>query len=955
MNKVKLTCIKIILPTILLILLTQFCLAQNILGTVKDESNSQVLIGATVNIKDTQIGAVTNADGNFELVYSGNYPVTIVVRYIGYQTFEKQITDNNGGKRIQFLVKKNATALKNIVITDNRLTEKQKESPLTVEALDYIAIKQTSSFNFYEGLGQLKGVDITSASLGFKVINTRGFNSTSPVRSLQLIDGVDNQSPGLNFSLGNFLGACDLDVVKVDLVVGASSAFYGPNAFNGVLSITTKDPFLTQGLSVSVKGGERALLETCVRYAKGFKNKEGKYKFGFKVNGLYMRANDWEATNDAPTEDSKDGKENPGGYDAVNKYGDEFNTSYDYTSPGNVWKNFTGLNRFYRTGYWEKDLVDYNTNNAKLAASLHYKFNDSIEAIIGSNFGTGTTVYQGDNRYSLKNILFLQNRIELRQKNKFFIRAYSTNEDAGKSYDAYFTALLLQQYAKGDIDWKTDYANYWSIQTLGNITGKVKGLPNYPTSDPTNVELINQVLALYQDSLFKWHSQAEDYANNSSLSFFQTQFYKPGTVAFDSALNYITSRLSYAEGGTRFFDKSSLYHVQGEYIFKPKFMNITLGGNFRMYAPNSRGTIFSDTSDAKITNKEAGLYTGADKKFLNDKLKISATFRADKNENFDMVFSPAASAVYNIEKHTFRFSFSSAVRNPTLADQYLYYNVGRAILLGNLNGYDSLVTIESLVNFFNSQKKDTLSYFNVNPIQPEKVRTFEVGYRASLFKHIYVDASYYFSYYKSFIGYKIGADIEYNSLFNTINALQAYRVASNADGIVTTNGFTIGVNYFFKKYFTINGNYSLNVLNKKEDQDPIIPAFNTPKHKFNLGISGRDINGHIRSLKIKNFGFNANYKWVQGFTFEGSPQFTGALPTYDMVDVQMNKFFPKMNLTAKVGASNLFGIVPLFNTEVEKLGDRISNALNNKHLEVYGGPFIGRLAYISLVYEIKYF
>ena len=184
MNKIKLTCIKIILPTIFLILLTQFCLAQNILGTVKDESNSMALIGATVNIKDTQIAAVTNADGNFELVYSGNYPVTIVVRYIGYQTFEKQILDNNGGKRIQFLVKKNATALKNIVITDNRLTEKQKESPLTVEALDYIAIKQTSSFNFYEGLGQLKGVDITSASLGFKVINTRGFNSTSPVRSL---------------------------------------------------------------------------------------------------------------------------------------------------------------------------------------------------------------------------------------------------------------------------------------------------------------------------------------------------------------------------------------------------------------------------------------------------------------------------------------------------------------------------------------------------------------------------------------------------------------------------------------------------------------------------------------------------------------------------------------------------------------------------------------------------
>lgn len=79
-------------------------------------------------------------------------------------------------------------------------------------------------------------------------MNTRGFNSTSPVRTLQVIDGVDNQSPGLNFSLGNFLGASELDVINQEIVVGASSAYYGPGAFNGVISMTTKDPFKYQGL-----------------------------------------------------------------------------------------------------------------------------------------------------------------------------------------------------------------------------------------------------------------------------------------------------------------------------------------------------------------------------------------------------------------------------------------------------------------------------------------------------------------------------------------------------------------------------------------------------------------------------------------------------------------------------------------------------------------------------------
>ena len=91
-----------------------------------------------------------------------------------------------------------------------------------MEQLDAIAIKETPAISFYNGLGNLKGVDMTTASLGFTIINTRGFNSTSPVRSLQIIDGVDNQAPGLNFSLGNFLGVSELDINGVELIAGAS-------------------------------------------------------------------------------------------------------------------------------------------------------------------------------------------------------------------------------------------------------------------------------------------------------------------------------------------------------------------------------------------------------------------------------------------------------------------------------------------------------------------------------------------------------------------------------------------------------------------------------------------------------------------------------------------------------------------------------------------------------------
>ncbi len=310
------------------------------------------------------------------------------------------------------------------MVRGQRIDDKQKAAPLTVENLDAIAIKETAAVSFYNGLGNLKGVDMTTASLGFTVINMRGFNSTSPVRSLQIIDGVDNQAPGLNFSLGNFLGSSELDVNKVDLVVGASSAFYGPNAFNGVISMESKNPFVHRGLSVSLKTGERNLLEGAFRFADAIKNKAGHAVFAYKLNLFGLRANDWVADNYDPISEAEGNQvfaaQNPGGWNAVNIYGDEYAGRFTSTYDARA-----GLNSFHRQGYKEIDVVDYNTKNVKAGIALHFRLNpakefESPELILASNYGTGTTVYQGDNRFSLRGIQFYQNRIELRKKDKLF-------------------------------------------------------------------------------------------------------------------------------------------------------------------------------------------------------------------------------------------------------------------------------------------------------------------------------------------------------------------------------------------------------------------------------------------------------------------------------------------------------------------------------------------------------
>ena len=991
-------------------------------GTVYDKNSKESLIGANVIIPSSSKGTMTDFDGFFQLEVS-TLPIDIEISFIGY---EKKVVTVNDTEALKIFLGEDKLILSEIVITDSRLTKKQKQSAITVEVLDILAIKETPAASFYEGLGALKGVDVTSASLGFKIINTRGFNSTSPVRSLQIIDGVDNQSPGLNFALGNFLGSSELDLKKVEIIVGANSALYGPNAFNGVISMETKDPFQFPGLSAQLKGGARNLGEVAVRYAHVFKNKDDEDVFGAKFNFYRMVADDWVANNYDQTYDSPSLTTNPGGYDAVNRYGDE------YYAEWNDIKEFPGLGTFHRTGYREDDLADYNTENIKMNMALYYKPTAKTELIYATNYGTGTTVYQGDNRYSLNGLKFFQNRLEFRQKDKFFIRVYETHEDAGDTYDIVATANSLMNMAQDNFSWTSDYATLWKdyvpevqqfegwipIEILSEDTD---GNGQIDILDPGFYEAWQEnnqsVLNANQDALSVFHQLVSD-SINSIPGQQGSSYLTPGTPEFDEAFNNITTQTRYDKngnlvGGTKFYDKSKLYHAQAEYKFELGENRFTVGTNARFYKPDSDGSIFQDgfvqhyndrylyddggnptlsndtivdwiivdnvlvadtsitsthlfevdtiINDLVITNKEFGVYAGYQRDFFSETLKLSASARMDKNQNFDYLFSPAASIVYTpSEKDVIRLSLSSAIRNPTLTDQYLNYDIGPAILLGNLNGfgYDQyFVNIDSLKQYFIGAlvNPDALigGLMKVDPIKPEKVKTIEAGYRTTLFNKLYVDASFYYSIYEDFIGYQTGASFKFGSTKvaseqdvidgwaavagDTIDnyndlllpSIQGYRVAANAQDKVTTKGFTLGLNYFFNQYLTINGNYSWNKLNKKGTDDPIIPAFNTPEHKFNLGFGVRDINVFGVS---RHWGFSSNYKWVEGFIFEGSPQFTGEVPSYSQLDAQINKAIPEIKATIKLGASNL---------------------LNNNSFQVYGGPRVGRMMYASILFELN--
>ena len=291
-----------------------------------------------------------------------------------------------------------------------------------------------------------------------------------------------------------------------------------------------------------------------------------------------------------------------------------------------------------------------------------------------------------------------------KQKVKEIVKHLGKNKIQGNSYDAVLTAFQMQNAATSDVDFDQLYEQYW----FTNITPKVRALdsnvqwtPWYDnatqTPYPADTVGINSVINNPNnlDSLLSWHSQAENFANSAYTPHGSIDFYEPGTARFDSMMNIITSTASVLDGGSKIVDKSALYHIHGEKIWDTDFAKLTLGVNSRIYTPRSDGSLFSDTGNVTIINKEIGGYVGFEKKVLSDQLIIKSSLRLDKNQNFNLLPSPAASLIYNLsENHNIRGTFTSAIRNPTLLNQYMYYNVGRAKLVGNINGYQNLYTLD---------------------------------------------------------------------------------------------------------------------------------------------------------------------------------------------------------------------------------------------------------------------
>ena len=279
--------------------------AQNgsISGTVLDASSNDPLIAANVTVSSEALtettGSATDANGQYTIANLPPGEYSVKVNYIGYETKEETITLNSGQSlNLDFKLALSAIEYDTYVVTASRRRERIEDAPAAISVITAKSIRRESNTNLGDYLKSVKGVDFTQSGVDSYNLSARGFNSSFSSRLLTLTDGRMANVPSLRLVAYNVIPVSFEDVEQIEVVLGPSSALYGPNAHSGVLNIVTRAPKDSKGTTFNVQTGFLAqdngkpLKKMSFRHASAWKD------FGFKVSGVALNAYDWEHYND---------------------------------------------------------------------------------------------------------------------------------------------------------------------------------------------------------------------------------------------------------------------------------------------------------------------------------------------------------------------------------------------------------------------------------------------------------------------------------------------------------------------------------------------------------------------------------------------------------------------------------------------------------------------------------
>ena len=941
------------LLSLMAVLLGTFIYAQTtVTGTVIAEDNVPIP-GANV-VFDSTTGAVSDFDGNFTLVVNANPPFDLKISSVGFDTATVNVTAGNLSFTVTLAESQNL--LDEVVISASRTPERLFESPVTVERFDYKDIAQSTGQDFYTSLEGLKGVQVNSGGLLLQAINTRGFSTVYNEGFVQLVDGMDNAAPGLNFSAGNLVGISEIDIQSVEVLPGASSALYGANAFKGIMLMNSKSPFDFPGFNAYIKSGvtshdsagDNLYYDVGARFAHNWDN-----KFAFKAVISYVEGTDWAATDYSDinypqgrfmpgTVDSVDPSVMPD-YNGVNVYG-EVGQTFNMTNVfravvlpalvangtlsggqaaqingivGAFAPNYFGTQTINSTGYKEVDLGDNKASSFKVDLAGHYRIDGNKELIFNSKFGSGNTVLHATNRNMLKNFALQQHKLEYRSP-RLTARAYTTIEDSGNTHDMSALGGRIANAQPGGIaGWFGTYLNTY----FGEVFGLINPNPIQGLNTMLGAILFNGITDFNTLMGALGKSGGDIPAHIASRKAADMNMLVPGSDAFKQAY-YNSTTTPIANGGAAIIDNSKANSFEFNYNLGdlvPAF-DLTVGAQYRDYILRSGGSLFTDY-DGPIKFNELGVYTQVQKSLLDGAVKLTGSMRYDKSQYFDGSFTPRLGAlVFLSPQHNVRVSYQTGFQNPSSQDQYIGLDAGVAVLMGsspdsidrfrmNLVGQSSLTPYTVTGNMVMNNSY-TLGFLNgdysaaqLDPVEPQYVSSREVGYRYNG-KKVSLDVSAHWSKYQNFIAAKNVLTPLYGSVNNVTGLIamsrgdyRVFSVDNNTDEEVTTMGASVGLDSKIGK-FDFGTSFSYNEIDRTNIDPDFETGFNTPKvrTKFSLGST---------ELSDK-FAFNVNARYHNSYMWESS-FLDGMIPANWVFDAQLSFDAPELNGKFKVGAVNLSG------------------------------------------------
>ena len=811
--------------------------------------------------------------------------------------------------------------LSNVVVTASRLEEDLSKSPVSIEKINGRSIYQSAAPSFFDALENLKGVQMLVPSLGFKVINTRGFGNTTNVRFVQLVDGMDNQAPHLGAPIANMLGPSDLDIDAVEIIPGTASALYGMNAINGLANFITKDPFTTQGLRFQQKtginriheeGGAKLFSETSLRWAHVVAD-----RLAFKINATYTSGTDWIAKDNHDLNSNGNsstglfGFDNPA-FDPVNSYGNESPNRRTLLLDG---KNYVVA----RTGYFEKEVVDYSIHNLKGDAAIHYSFAPDKRLIYTYRFANLDNIYQRSNRFRLEDYLLQQHGLAFKSK-AVQVRAYLNMENTGKSYNARSMAENIDRSFKSDDQWFSDYmasfnSAFQTGESITNAHRKARLSSDQGRPQPRTAE---------------FHNLIEQLGNVNNWDYGAALRVKAKMLHMEGQFNLTTNLLHSFQNSTE--------------------IELLTGFDYRTYiiVPDGNYFINPKESGKNLLYSKAGGFIQASKS-IREKLKVSATLRADQNEYYSLKWNPRFTAVYSPTKiHHIRFSFQNGYRFPSVFEAFSNVNSGGVKRVGGLpvmsvgifeTGYkrNSIDAFQAgVIKDVNQsgmtkteailRNQDLLVKNNYTYVEPERIRSTEIGYRGLFFdEDLQIDVDFYYNRYKDFIA-QVEMNVPKTNLSDSIafflndrRQQDRYRMWTNSKTTAYNYGTGIGVRYTFLRHFRALGNLTYAKLQRKSNNDGLEDGFNTPEWIVNLSLGNEKI--------FRNFGFMITYRWQSNYYWQ-SFLVNGNVPAYQTVDAQITSEWK--NLSIKLAGTNIF---------------------NNYYNSFLGGPFVGGLYYCTIGYS----